>query len=324
LISSARLWCEQHAVLKAGPCAKLHLELLVGLQVQHKGVCLGDLQDASPAGSERLCDETDATMTAAAVKQLRRRLVDSVEKRVDAADFDESGAEIDYGSDAVKQAQAAEAAARDVEIVRNAAEAAASAVAGNLTKGRRALIESGPSAAVAMLTAAAPKVAKQEGAREEAAELVERHGWDYDLGNANRGIYSTADFNRIVMNLDSLKLAAEMQLTELNRQQPAPANTLDDVLKELNRKAKAGTKSNDYIQAVELCASGTKCLSSCRTGASSCTTQSMGSIGTTSVGRPIRCLLWTLTRTSATLWMFSVEPSRSKTGMVTTETRTSS
>ena len=63
----------------------MHLELLVGLQVQHKGVCLGDLQDASPAGSERLCDETDATMTAAAVKQPRRRLVDSVEKRVDAA-----------------------------------------------------------------------------------------------------------------------------------------------------------------------------------------------------------------------------------------------
>lgn len=48
-------------------------------------MCLGDLQDASPAGSERLCDETDATMTAAAVKQPRRRLVDSVEKRVDAA-----------------------------------------------------------------------------------------------------------------------------------------------------------------------------------------------------------------------------------------------
>jgi hypothetical protein len=70
---------------QAGPYAKLHLELLVGLQVQHKGACSGDLQDASPAGSERLCDETDATMTAAAVKQLKRRLVDSVEKRVDEA-----------------------------------------------------------------------------------------------------------------------------------------------------------------------------------------------------------------------------------------------
>ncbi len=58
--------------------------------------------------------------------------------------FDENGVEIDYGSDAVLLAQAAKAAARDAEIVRNAAEAAASAVAGNLTKGRRALIKSGP------------------------------------------------------------------------------------------------------------------------------------------------------------------------------------
>jgi hypothetical protein len=40
---------------------------------------------------------------------------------------------------------------------------------------------------------------------------------------------------------------------QLDRQQLSAANTLDNVLKELNVKAKAGTKSNDYIQAVELC-----------------------------------------------------------------------
>ncbi len=91
--------------------------------------------------------------------------------------FDESGVEIDYGSDAVLQAQAAQAAARDAEIVRKAADAAARAVAGNLTKCRRALIESVPSAAVEMLTAAAPKVAKQEEAREEVDEKVRRNGW---------------------------------------------------------------------------------------------------------------------------------------------------
>ncbi len=148
-------------------------------------------------------------------------------------------------------AQAAQAAAWDAEIVRNAAEAAASAVAGNLSKGRRALIKSGPSAAVAMLTAAAHVATdEQEEAREEVAELVRRNGWHDDLGNADRGIYSTADFNAIAMDLGSLKLAAKMQL---DRQQLSAANTLDNVLKELNVKAKVGTKSNDYIQAVELC-----------------------------------------------------------------------
>jgi hypothetical protein len=90
--------------------------------------------------------------------------------------FDENGVEIDYGSNAVLQAQAAQAAAWDAEIVRNAAEAAASAVAGNLTKGRRELIKSGPSAAVAMLTAAAPKFAKQEEAREKVDENVRATG----------------------------------------------------------------------------------------------------------------------------------------------------
>ncbi len=167
--------------------------------------------------------------------------------------FDLNGVEIDYGSDAVLLAQVAQAAAWDAEVVRNAAEAAAQAAAGNLTKGRGALINSGPSDAVAMLTAAAPKFAKQEEAREVVGELVERHGWDYDLGNADRGIYPTANFSAIPMDLGSYKLAAEMQLTELNRQQPAPANTLDDVLKELKLTAHADTMSNDYIQAVELC-----------------------------------------------------------------------
>ena len=52
------------------------------------------------------------------------------------------------------------------------------------------------------------------------------------------------------MDLGSYKLAAEEQL---DQQQPAPANRLDDVLKELKLTAHADTISNDYIQAVGLC-----------------------------------------------------------------------
>ncbi len=71
-----------------------------------------------------------------------------------------------------------------------------------------------------MLTAAAHVATEQEEARGEVAELVRRHGWHDDLGNADRGIYPTADLNAIPMDLDSYKLAAEEQL---DRQQPAPA-----------------------------------------------------------------------------------------------------
>ena len=70
-----------------------------------------------------------------------------------------------------------------------------------------------------------------------------RCGWSV-FGDANRGIYSTAEFSSpIALDLERLRTAAEMQL---NRQQRTPATSLEAVLLELGLKAKKGTKSSDY------------------------------------------------------------------------------
>jgi hypothetical protein len=63
-----------------GCATKLHAELTVG--VKPTGLSLGDLQAAGPANSEELCDSNDAPLKAADVKQLRERLVRSVEQRL--------------------------------------------------------------------------------------------------------------------------------------------------------------------------------------------------------------------------------------------------
>jgi hypothetical protein len=86
-------------------------------------------------------------------------------------------------------------------------------------------------------------------ARKEVDELVGRYVWD-DLGNADRGIYATADFVPIAVDLEPLRPAAEMQL---NRQQPAPAASLKAVLKERKLRAEEGTKSNDFTKGIKMC-----------------------------------------------------------------------
>ena len=63
-----------------GCATKLHAELTVG--VEPEGLSLGELEAACPADSEKLCDGTDTTLKAAAVKQLRGRLVSSVKERL--------------------------------------------------------------------------------------------------------------------------------------------------------------------------------------------------------------------------------------------------
>ncbi len=67
----------------AGCETKVHVELLFGTDSRSNR--LGDLQAALPADSERLCGPTDATMTAAEVRELRHRLADSVDNRLIAA-----------------------------------------------------------------------------------------------------------------------------------------------------------------------------------------------------------------------------------------------
>jgi hypothetical protein len=64
----------------AGHETELHVELMVG--VEPEGKCLGDLQAACSADSERLCDGTATTLKAAAVKQLREGLARSVAQRL--------------------------------------------------------------------------------------------------------------------------------------------------------------------------------------------------------------------------------------------------
>ena len=64
-------------------------------------------------------------------------------------------------------------------------------------------------------------------------------------------MYSTSDFVPIAVDLRSLKLAAEIQLDR--QQQRAPATTLKAVLTELKLTAKADTKSNDYSKGIKMC-----------------------------------------------------------------------
>ena len=131
----------------------------------------------------------------------------------------------------------------DIELQRRCTESP-----GNLTRCRTALSKMLPPSALEMLTALAHVATERDEARKELDKLVPDYEWD-DLGDADRNIYSTSDFNPIAMDLGSLKLAAEMQL---NRQQLSPATTLKDVLTKLKLTAKADTRSNDYTQA-ELC-----------------------------------------------------------------------
>jgi hypothetical protein len=132
----------------------------------------------------------------------------------------------------------------DIELQRRCTESP-----GNLTRCRTALSKMLPPSALEMLTAPAHVATERDEARKELDELVPDYEWD-DLGDADRNIYSTSDFNPIAMDRGLLKLAAEMQL---NRQQLSPATTLKDVLTKLKLTAKADTRSNDYTQAVELC-----------------------------------------------------------------------
>jgi hypothetical protein len=67
----------------------LHAEFLLGTDA--KGTRLCDLQAALPVGSEPLCGDTDATISAAEVKEFRRRLGASVQKRLIAAGSKELG-----------------------------------------------------------------------------------------------------------------------------------------------------------------------------------------------------------------------------------------
>jgi hypothetical protein len=67
----------------AGCNTKVHVELLFGTDSTSNR--LDDLQAALPADSGRLCGPTDATMTAAEVRELRHRLADSVDNRLIAA-----------------------------------------------------------------------------------------------------------------------------------------------------------------------------------------------------------------------------------------------
>jgi hypothetical protein len=161
--------------------------------------------------------------------------------------FDLNGVEIDYGSDAVLRLRL-RGLQRRMRRLRRMQRRGCAGCSGQPLEVPRIPQRVGDAGRVAMLAATDDEVAEQEEAREELDELAQLHGWA-ELGDADRNIYLTSDFNAIAMDLGSLKLAAEMQP---NRQLSA-ANTLDDVLKELKLTANAGTKSNDYIRAIELC-----------------------------------------------------------------------
>jgi len=67
-------------------------------------------------------------------------------------------------------------------------------------------------------------------------------GWPV-LGNAARGIYSTAVLFQIDLNLDHFVPAAKMQLAQ---QQLQPATSLVEVLQKLKIQAGPDTISNDF------------------------------------------------------------------------------
>jgi hypothetical protein len=67
----------------------LHAEFLLGTNATGTRLC--DLQAALPVGSEPLCGNTDATMSAAEVKEFRRRLGASVNQRLIATGSKELG-----------------------------------------------------------------------------------------------------------------------------------------------------------------------------------------------------------------------------------------